>query len=129
MTNYKTSIADLEIVGLQLFDRFQEIAAEVVPNVAWHEQPFSVRGRICMLFAMVRNRTSDPPIDQKIDDIIERAIGIVEGWRTNTATALSVIDRDIEGALADAGGHADHTAVREMAAAVGLMIIKERIDR
>jgi hypothetical protein len=59
---YKSSIADLALVGAELFERLQETAADIEPG-AWKDQPQHVRDGICILFAMVRNRTAPLPHD------------------------------------------------------------------
>lgn len=55
---YASSLADLAEVGAELFERVQSIASSIDPDVGWDAQEQYVRDGICMLFAMVRNRTN-----------------------------------------------------------------------
>lgn len=58
--DFKTSMADLALVGAELFERLRELCGEVDATRGWDEQPQHVRLGICILFAKVRNRTAVP---------------------------------------------------------------------
>jgi len=53
-----SSMDGLARVGDQLLDRIVMIAMNIVIDAPWDRQPQTVKDAICMLFAMVRNRTA-----------------------------------------------------------------------
>jgi len=62
---YRSSMADLAEVGVELFERLKSIATDLQPG-GWEQQPQHVHDAVCIFFAMVRNRTSAFDVNAKL---------------------------------------------------------------